>query len=155
MTQPVQIALRPLFELQAEVGEVTSIGRTPLGEVRQVQILSGSFKGEELSGELLAGGADWQQVRSDATLEIRARYLLKTDQGELIQVQSEGVRAASAEVLARLERGEMPDSSEYYFRTALRFTTAAPRLLRLNNVLGVSYGRRAPRAVMLSFFEVT
>lgn len=154
MTQPVSMTLRPLFELEAEVGAVTSIGKTPLGDVRLVQILGGSFKGAELSGQLMPGGADWQQVRSDGTLEIRAKYLLETDQGERIQVQSEGVRAASAEVLARLERGEMPDASEYYFRTALRFTTAAPRLMRLNNVLGVSYGRRAPRHVMLSFFEV-
>lgn len=148
------IDLRPLFELTIDVGPLTTLGATPLGEVRLVQLLSGTFEGPELRGKLLPGGADWQQVRSDGTLEIRAKYLLETDQAELIQVQSEGVRAAAPEVLARLDRGELPDPSEYYFRTALRFTTSAPRLLRLNGILGVSYGRRAPRQVMLSFFEV-
>jgi len=148
------IELRLLFELEAEVASVVSIGVTPQGETRLVQILGGTFSGPELRGKLLPGGADWQQVRNDRTLEIRAKYLLETDRGEHIQVQSEGLRAAAPEVLDRLERGEMPEPREYYFRTALRFSTAAPRLLRLNDVLGVSYGRRAPRAVMLSFFEV-
>lgn len=154
MSSPTQIDLRLLLEIACDVGPVTSIGATPLGEVRLVQLLGGTFEGPELRGKLLPGGADWQQVRSDGTLEIRARYLLETEQGERIQVQSEGVRAASPEVLARLDRGELPEPHEYYFRTALRFTTSAPRLLRLNDVLGVSYGRRAPRQVMLSFFEV-
>lgn len=154
MSAPPKLELRHLIEITCDVGPVTSIGKTPLGDVRLVQLLGGTFEGAELRGKLLPGGADWQQVRSDGTLEIRAKYLLETDQGELIQVQSEGVRAAAPEVLARLDRGELPDASEYYFRTALRFTTSAPRLLRLNNVLGVSYGRRAPRQVSLSFFEV-
>jgi hypothetical protein len=154
MTTPPKIELRHLFEVLCDVGPVTSIGATPLGDVRLVQLLGGTFEGPELRGKLLPGGADWQQVRSDGTLEIRAKYLLETDQAELIQVQSEGVRAAPPEVLARLDRGELPDPSEYYFRTALRFTTSAPRLMRFNNVLGVSYGRRAPRTVSLSFFEV-
>jgi hypothetical protein len=154
MSTPSQIDTRLLFEIAIDVGPISSIGATPLGEVRVVQLLGGTFEGPELRGTLLPGGADWQQVRSDGTLEIRARYLLETDQGERIQVQSEGVRAASAEVLARLDRGELPEPHEYYFRTALRFTTSAPRLLRLNDVLGLSYGRRGPRKVTLTFFEV-
>ena len=154
MSTPSQIDTRFLLEISCDVGPISSLGATPHGEVRLVQLLGGTFEGPELRGTLLPGGADWQQVRSDGTLEIRARYVLETEQGERIQVQSEGVRAAPAEVLARLERGELPEPHEYYFRTALRFTTSAPRLLRLNNALGVSYGRRAPRQVALSFFEV-
>ena len=57
----MKLELRPLMEIEAEVGPVTSIGMTPLGEVRQVQILGGTFTGQDLAGELLPGGSDWQR----------------------------------------------------------------------------------------------
>jgi len=146
--------LAPLLELHAELGPLQSLGATPGGEIRLVPILGGSFEGALLRGRVLPGGADWQQVRGDGTLEIRARYLLETDQSELIQVQSEGLRAGSPEVLARLARGEIPGRDEYYFRTAIRLTTAAPRLLRLNDLLAIARGERRPRSVVITVFEV-
>ena len=42
-------------------------------------------------------------------------------------VQSRGVRHGTAEVLARLGRGEDVDASEYTFRTSTQIETAAPR----------------------------
>ena len=54
------------------------------------------------------------------------RYTLQTDGGDLLYVQSRGVRHGSAEVLARLARGEDVDPGEYTFRTSTR--SRPPRL---------------------------
>jgi hypothetical protein len=146
--------LRPLLSLDASLPGITSVGTTPTGEIRLIPISGGTFEGEELRGEILGGGADWQDVRNDGALEISARYLLKTDQGELIEVRSVGLRAAPIEVLDKLARGERVPSNQYYFRTAVRFRTASSRLARLNNLLAVSYGERRGAGVHLDVYEV-
>ena len=68
-------------------------------------------------------------------------------------MRSEGVRAATPEVLTA-RPGELVPASEYYFRTAMRFRTAALRLARLNDVLAVAYGERRRQGVHLEVFEV-
>ncbi|HET6339530.1 MAG TPA: DUF3237 family protein [Polyangiales bacterium] len=146
--------LRPLLSLEASLPGITSIGTTPTGEIRLIPISGGTFEGEELRGEILGGGADWQDVRNDGVLEISARYILKTDQGEMLEVRSVGLRAAPREVLERLGRGERVPSTSYYFRTAVRFRTAAARLERFNNILAVSYGERRGAGVHLDVYEV-
>ena len=55
---------------------------------------------------------DWQIVLSDGTALADLRYTLETDQGSLLYVQGQGVRHGSADVLARLARGEDVDASE-------------------------------------------
>ena len=146
--------LRPLFHLDADVPEVTAVGATPGGELRLIPITGGKFEGPELRGEVLPGGADWQEVRADGVLEISARYLLRTDRDETLEVRSTGLRAAPPDILARLGRGEQVPSGAYYFRTALRFRTAAARLARLNDILAVSYGQRRGTRVLLDVYEV-
>src|ERR1700730_18435929 len=63
-----------------------SIGLTPAGERRIVQILSGRFEGR-LNGEVLHGGADYQIVAPDGTSHLNARYLIHTDDGAVILVR--------------------------------------------------------------------
>jgi hypothetical protein len=52
-------------------------------------------------------------------------------------------------------RGEAVDPSLYYFRTALRFETAAPALAWMNKILAIGRGERLAREVKLDVFEVT
>lgn len=146
--------LEPLMKLQVEVEPVISAGPTPAGEVRVIPFKAGSFEGPDLRGKLLPGGTDWQQVRSDGVLEIRAHYMLETDQGERIEVVSRGIRDARPEVLDRMARGEPVAATEYYFRTHIRLSTAAPRLERLNRMLVVSFGERLKSAVLLQLYAV-
>ena len=153
-TERPNAGLKPLLEIDAELERITSTGTTPSGEIRLIPITGGKFEGEELRGTILGGGADWQDVRSDGALEISARYLLKTDRDEMLEVRSVGLRAATPEVMERLARGEKVPSSAYYFRTAIRFRTAAERLKRLNDVLAVSYGERRGSSVHLWVYEV-
>jgi Protein of unknown function (DUF3237) len=85
-----------------------------LPEQRPSRPLSGgTFAGPEISGGLIPGAsADWQIVLADGTALGDIRYTLQTDGGDLLYVQSRSVRHGSAEVLARLVRGEDVDASE-------------------------------------------
>ena len=146
---------RPLIRLlRAELADIIDVGLTPMGHRRVVNIQGGHFEGDLISGTVLPGGADWQWVRTDGTIDLDARYTLKTDAGELIQVTSQGLRTASPEVLARLGRGEDVDPALYYFRTVMRFETSAPALLPLTRLLAVAYGRRTRNAVELRIDEI-
>lgn len=146
--------LLPLMIITVVVEESLSVGVTPIGEVRLIRFTSGTFEGDGLRGRLLPGGTDWQQVRADGVLEIRAHYLLQTEQGETIEVVSEGLRDASPEVSARMMRGDAVDPAEYYFRTHIRLRTASERIARLNRLLAVSFGDRQARSVRLRIVAI-
>ena len=114
---PAVPRLERLFRATVEIGAPLSVGMTPLGERRIIPITGGRFEGEKLSGEVLAGGADWQLVRPDGTALLEARYTLRTRDGALVYVRNRGVRSGPREVLARIARGEAVDPAGYYFRT--------------------------------------
>lgn len=139
----------PLMEIDLAVGPPVTIGQTR----RCIPILGGVVSGR-LTGQVLAGGADWQQISSDGTIEIDARYVLKLADG-LVEVQSRGLRAGPPDVLARLAAGEAVDPALYYFRTAMHFRSAAPELAWLGRILGIASGERLSGAVRLTVHEVT
>src|SRR5215472_1791406 len=150
---PSLLPTRLLFTLEAEVGAPIDIGDTPTGARRCIPLFGGRFFGE-IEGELVPGGADWQTVLPGGLLEISAHYVLRTRAGEAIEVLSNGVRHAPEEVLARLARGDSVSREEYYFRTHIRFRTAAPGLAYLNKLLAVSMGERFQTSVRLTVFSV-
>ena len=115
----------------------------------------GSFTGPRLSGTLIPGAsADWQIIQPDGTALGDLRYTLQTESGALLYVQARGVRHGSAEVLARLGRGEEVDPSEYVFRTSTRIETAASELDWLNKGVFVSVGGRRPAGVIYDTYLV-
>ena len=83
-----------------------------------------------------------------------SRYTLQTDGGDVLYVQSRGVRHGSADVLARLARGEDVDASEYMFRTSTQIETAAAELDWLNKGVFVSVGGRQPSGVVYETYLV-
>jgi len=93
-------------------------------------------------------------VLPDGTALGDIRYTLQTDRGELLYVQSWGIRHGSAEVLARLGRGEDVDASEYTFRTATRIETAAPELDWLNKGVFISVASRQAASVLYETYLV-
>lgn len=119
---------------------------------RYIPITGGLVTGA-FQGKVLSGGADWQKIAADGTIEIDARYVLELVDGR-VEVESRGLRSGSAEILNRLSRGEIIDPKLYYFRTAMRFWTTASRLNRLNHMLAVSCGERLADTVRLTVFEV-
>ena len=147
------------MRLAVEVGAITSLGATAVGERRLVPITGGRFEGADAEGQhwrgvVLPGGADWQLLRADGVLELDARYVLQDTRGSRVQVLSQGLRHGPPEVIAALGRGEAIDPALYYFRTALRFETGAPHLQHLNRLIAFAVGAREPRRVLLSVFTV-
>jgi hypothetical protein len=149
------LAAQPIFTIHAELDDILRFGGTPYGERRVIHITGGTVSGERLKGRILPGGADWQIIRTDGVADIRARYTLESDDGGLVLVNSEGLRHGPPDVIERLGRGETVDPALYYFRTVMRFETAAPSLAWLNKILAIARGERLPRAVKLDVFEVT
>jgi hypothetical protein len=147
--------LTRVYRLEAALGEPLDLGDVSQGHRRIVPLTGGTFAGPELSGKLLPGAsADWQIVLPDGTTLGDIRYTLQTNDGALLYVQSRGVRHGSAEVLARLARGEDVDPSEYTFRASTRIETASARLDWLNRGVFVSVGGRLQGAVIYETYLV-
>jgi hypothetical protein len=148
-------SLKRVYRLEATVGEPVDLGDLAQGRRRIVPLVSGTFSGPELSGTLLPGSsADWQVVLRDGTALGDLRYMLQTDAGDLLYVQSRGIRHGSAGVLERLARGEDVDASEYTFRTSTQIEASAPELDWLNKGVFISVGGRQPGAVIYETYLV-
>jgi hypothetical protein len=147
--------LTPVYRLDATLGQPLDLGEIPQGHRRIVPLTGGTFVGPEINGTLVPGAsADWQVVLADGTALGDVRYTLQTGGGDLLYVQSRGVRHGSPEVLARLGRGEDVDASEYTFRTATQIETAAPALDWLNKGIFISVAGRRPGGVIYETYLV-
>jgi hypothetical protein len=144
-----------VYRLEATLGQPLDLGERPHGHRRIVPLTGGTFIGPELHGKLLAGAsADWQTVLPDGTALGDIRYMLRTDAGELLYVQSRSVRHGSFEVLERLGRGEDVDASEYTFRASTQIESAASRLDWLNKGVFISVGGRQADGVIYETYLV-
>ena len=151
---PPAPALLPMTQIRCEVGALVTLGATPAGERRYVPLGGGSARGPELDGELVEGGIDWQVLRSDGVLEIAAHYVIRTTDGALVEVQSNGLRHGPADVMERLARGEAVAREAYFFRTLMRFTTGSPAWQHLNRVMAIAVGQREARTVLLDVYRL-
>ena len=147
--------LSAIYRLEAALGEPLDLGDAAQGRRRVVALTGGTFTGPELNGRLLPGAsADWQILLPDGTALADLRYTLQTDGGDLLYVQARGVRHGSAEVLARLARGETVDANEYTFRTSTWIETTAPDLDWLSKGVFISVGGRQPAGVIYETYLV-
>ena len=147
-------ALVPMAQIRCEVGELVSLGAGKHGERRYVPLGGGTVRGAELNGRLVEGGIDWQVNRADGVLDIAAHYVIRTGDGALIEVQSDGMRHGPPEVMARLARGEPVARDEYFFRTLMRFQTGAPAWVHLNKVMAIAVGQRERGLVVLDVYRI-
>jgi hypothetical protein len=148
-------SLRRVYRLEATVGDPLDLGDLARGRRRIVPLTSGTFAGPELNGTLIPGSsADWQVVLPDGTALGDIRYTLQTNGGDLLYVQSHGVRHGSAKVLERLALGDDVDATEYTFRTSTRIEAAAPDLEWLNRGVFISVGGRKPGGVIYETYLV-
>jgi len=150
--QPPKLSLA--FEAVIQVADPTVVGALPNGTRRIVDILSGTFEGPGIKGRVVPGGADWQLIRTDGFTDIDARYTLETDDGHLIYVSNIGIRHAPPDVISRLNKGEVVDQSQIYFRAVPTFETAAPELEWLMKSIFICTGERYPNGVVIRFWRV-
>lgn len=131
------------------------VGPVPSGYVRRAGILTGGeFEGARLRGRVLSGGGDFLTIRADGTIHLDVRAMLETDAGDLIYLTYVGRRKTSAEVAAKLSRGEPVGAEEMYFRTLIQFEASASSLLWLNDILAIGIGSRPPEGPIYEVFEL-
>jgi hypothetical protein len=148
------VRTRPLFVMRLDVRRLQVIGATPASYRRVGVVPGGVFEGGRLSGEVLEGGSDWQAVRSDGATTLDVRLVLKTHDDALIAMTYRGLRHGPANVIERLEQGEVVDPAAYYFRINPLFETAAPQYDWINRLIAVGLGHRQADGPVYSVFEV-
>ena len=145
---------RPLFVMRLEVQRLQIVGATP-GSFRRVGVIyGGSFEGERLSGTVLDGGSDWQNVRPDGATMLDVRLILKTSDDAMISMTYRGIRHGPPNIVERIEKGEVVDPTTHYFRITPLFETAAANYDWINRVLAVGFGHRQAGGPLYSVFEV-
>ena len=112
-------ALEYVFEIRARIDPDLHIGRGPEERLSFTPVSGGSVAGPRLSGVVLPGGGDWA-VERFGTAQLEARYLLRADDGAVIDILNRGYFRATPEILARMEAGEDVPEEEpgLYFRAA-------------------------------------
>ncbi len=136
------VRARHLLTMRLEVGPIVKVGETPNGFRRLGFVTGGELAGERLRGRVLAGGNDWQTIRSDGSILLDVRLALETDTGAVVTVSYRGLRRGPAEVLAALDAGADVDPASYYFRITPLFETADADLAWLNGVVAIGVGHR-------------
>jgi hypothetical protein len=81
--------LRFAFEARVAVGEEEHVGHGAGDELRFVPIVGGTVDGPLLRGGVVPGGGDWMVKRRDV-YSLEARYLIRADDGALIDVINRG-----------------------------------------------------------------
>jgi hypothetical protein len=154
MTVPV---LDFAFRVRLEFPEGPRV-RFPVrgGDVRGfVAVVAGTVEGPRLNGEVVPNsGGDWPLIRADGVIAFDARYLIRADDGTIIQVFNRGYAHAPADIQARLERGDEVDPAENYFRLAPTFETGAGPHDWLTRTVFVGYGEKHANHSIFDFFAV-
>jgi len=120
-----------LYYIEVEVEKPIRGGSLPEGRYMTIPITGGRFEGEKLRGTVLPVGADWNTLKS-AKSHVCTRYLLKTDDGALISLFTDGFMRMTLKGGFGMAAGK-PEPSQYYFRQHLQFQTGAAGYTWLND----------------------
>ncbi|MEO8105882.1 MAG: DUF3237 domain-containing protein [Actinomycetes bacterium] len=138
MTEIEPPVLRWVGNAIVEVGKPLSVGRGPQGERRIVPVSGGRVTGA-WDGVVQAGGADWQEVHTDGTTTLAARYPVMLSDGRTVCFVARGVRPA-----ASVNGG---------FRTSL--LVEGDTVDATSTTVYVAEGRKVDGAVEFDIFEVS
>ncbi len=143
-TDPAERTALPveyLFTLTANVGEVEPavLAGTPSGTRMVVTAMSGTFDGPRLRGrvEPVAGG-DWVVVRSDGSMLLDVRLVLRTHDDALIYMTYSGIGVRT--------------ETELLVRTAPQFETGDERYTWLNTIQAVAHGSRGDGTIVYDVY---
>jgi hypothetical protein len=150
----MQPALELAFEVRVDVAPPLRVGgHGPHDVLSFVAITGGTVAGPRLNGVVLPGGGDWYTDR-DGVITLDARYLLRADDGAVIDVANRGFWRADPDTTARLDAGEQVDEADYYYRTSPVFTTDAEPHAWLTRTVFVGLAREERGRVCIRFFSL-
>jgi hypothetical protein len=148
--------LRYAFEARVDIAPTQRVGQAGSAPLGFTPITGGTVAGPRLNGQVVPGGGDWAVSRTGYAVDLDARYLIRADDGALIDVVNRGFWVAAPEVDTALDAGEAVDPGEYYFRTQPVFRTDAPNHAWLTHTVfvGVAYDDNLSHQIRVQFFEV-
>ena len=117
------------------------------------QIKSGTADGE-IKGLILPSGADSQIIRSDGRVDLSARYVIQTEDDELIYIENNGIRQVSEEFKEQAAEGKIVHPEHVYFRTVPAFETGSAKYKWLQDRIFLGAAVRHPDSVVLDIYEV-
>jgi len=139
-----------VYECDVTLSDAEDFGVTAEGHRRIIPITGGSFKGPELRGQVLSGGADWNLARSDGTRSVEAAYYLRTDDSVILRIVNKGVGGGV--------RREDPETGERFFMfTTPTFEAPAGKYEWMNHtsfVATLGARRDAKNAVLIRVFRL-
>ncbi|EUC36952.1 hypothetical protein COCCADRAFT_86942 [Bipolaris zeicola 26-R-13] len=140
---PPQLTL--LYRMEALLSPPINIEDIPYGQTRSIiPIIGGTFKGPRLSGKILNIGADWLLVDNSGKTRPDTRYVLQTDAGEIIYIQTEGLPPKD-------NLDSTPNMLRGKFETSRNNTVAW-----LNDVAAIAVLRVGkPNTVLIDMWEAT
>jgi len=113
---PAAVVQGPTPSLEFAFSELVTLGKeitpgaTAYGKRNIVPITGGSFEGPDIRGEIIPGGWDWQLQRADGCSDVKADYMLRTDDGVVINILNQGALCSpkpgeplTARTIVRLE----------------------------------------------------
>lgn len=138
--------LRFAFRIIAEVAPYLPLQQRDRELLEFIPITGGKVTGD-VTGEIIPGGGDWCLSRADDAYNVEARYLIRTDRDEIVDVVNVGV-------LRHLE-GETGTSKQMgYFQSTPRFRTTSPRLQWLTRSVFVGRARANAGDTSIDVYEV-
>ncbi|MDA2812646.1 DUF3237 domain-containing protein [Nocardiopsis sp. RSe5-2] len=149
-------ALEFAFEAKVECAAPEAIGDGSRGPLSFVPITGGVVEGPLLNGTVVPGGGDWAVERDERVTDVNARYLIRADDGALIDITNRGHFVADPAVARRAEAREPVDPGEYYFRTSPEFRTDAAEHAWLTRTVFVGEARDEAETgrICIRFFAV-
>ena len=146
---PAPPRLEFAFEELVSLGQAVSPGKTAYGSRNMIPITGGTFEGPGIRGTIVPGAWDWQLVRADGCVDVHADYMLKTDDGVMINVVNTGA-------LCLPDPGGAPKP----VRTSPRFEAPLGKYQWLGQTAFVgtlerATGPRGEAAVRIRFYKAT
>jgi hypothetical protein len=110
----------------------------PVGQRVVVNVpAGGTVHGPKINGTIIPPTGDWLIPMPDGSSRLDVRGTIKTDDGEFIFFEYNGVIVSSKEVNDRFGKGEVISSKDEYFVTAPRFTTASKKYEWINQLQAI------------------
>ncbi len=112
-----------VLQLKVELGPTEHMGKSSDGVRINYPIIGGTFEGKGMKGTIVPGGADFAIEREDGAIMVSALYRIKTDDGQIIIIQNDGIWRANEDGKTRMAKGLEPLPSQVYAKTMPVFHT--------------------------------
>ncbi|MEV5826993.1 DUF3237 domain-containing protein [Spirillospora sp. NPDC052242] len=139
---PFAPALTFAFEIRATLAPTLHVGHGDGEKTEFTPITGGTVDGPLLRGTVLPGGGDWSNTRG-RVVELDARYLLRTDDGAVIDIVNRGYYHEDADCPDQHDGDLQVTKAGVYYRTSPTFRTDAQAYRWLARTVFVGLAREA------------